>query len=667
MAPNSAIGGLLDEKFNPALTGAPSSVLPLTNGEVLIMGPAATSLDGPPFYSVLQSDGTPDFVFNFKASAARFLAGPPIAFLQADGRIVLTYAGQSPTFAQLFLPAWSVRLNPDGSPDETYAPHAATYQGVPYQDALPAFQLSNGDYLSLPGAGDMLDTSGGLVRRLASNGALDSTFTPWAGYQGTPGLVAPVAFDTHGRPWIGAQRLNADGSPDSSFKLAVPAGAIPNATMAVGDQLLVAYTIPADTDGPQTGLARLNSDGSLDSTYGGFLMSDDLIIPEIAAFAPDGSAYLTVIPNSGSQEIIWTANVRGRSPARTRATVTPALTTYGFYQGTYRSGLMRFSNNGAFDPNDRLNDCYDLALSPTGMVFASGSQMYAWGYFQSFNSEARAYLVRLNMSAGDQSAAVVNVSARATTGSGSAALTAGFIVAGTGSDAVLVRGVGPSLTGYGVSDALAAAQLTLFDGQQAAIASNSDWQSSPSQNIAAVSQLVGAFPLTGAGDAALLVTLTSGDYTAQVTGDSGATGVALAEVYDVNLGNQPRGAAHLSNVSARAPTSSGINTLTVGFVVSGPNNQRVLIRATGPGLLPFGVTGALPDPELKIFAAQTLVADDTTADTDPLAVAATQVIGAFEGADVETCLTLAPGTYTAEVASQSGVSGVALLEVYEVP
>lgn len=126
---------------------------------------------------------------------------------------------------------------------------------------------------------------------------------------------------------------------------------------------------------------------------------------------------------------------------------------------------------------------------------------------------------------------LANISARAQVGTGNGILIAGFVVHGAGAKRVLIRGVGPRLLDYGVSGVLADPALQLFkDG--ALVAANDDWGGTPALSTAAAT--VGAFPLSqGSKDAALLVTLPAGVYTAQVSGVDGTTGVALVEIYDV--------------------------------------------------------------------------------------------------------------------------------------
>jgi hypothetical protein len=129
---------------------------------------------------------------------------------------------------------------------------------------------------------------------------------------------------------------------------------------------------------------------------------------------------------------------------------------------------------------------------------------------------------------------LLNVAARMNVGTGEAALSAGFVIAGNAPKTVLIRAVGPSLAAFGVAGVLADPQIVLFSGSSQ-IASDDNWESGSSSAtlISTTSARVGAFPLpTGSKDAALLATLQPGVYTVQVTGVGNTTGVALVEVYE---------------------------------------------------------------------------------------------------------------------------------------
>ncbi len=134
-------------------------------------------------------------------------------------------------------------------------------------------------------------------------------------------------------------------------------------------------------------------------------------------------------------------------------------------------------------------------------------------------------------------------------------------------------------------------------------------------------------------------------------------------------------ASRLVNLSTRANAGTGDATLIPGFFVAGTQPKRVLVRAVGPGLAGFGVTGALARPELTLRRADgSVVAANrgwdlgTTAETTAL-TATMAGAGAFAlprgGGDCALVATLEPGAYTAPVTSADGGTGVALVEAYE--
>ncbi len=129
----------------------------------------------------------------------------------------------------------------------------------------------------------------------------------------------------------------------------------------------------------------------------------------------------------------------------------------------------------------------------------------------------------------------VNFSARGLAGTGEGALIGGFVVGGNQPKRVLIRGVGPTLKSYGVSQALADPVLTLYH-DQVVIATNDDWGLNDNAGaIAAAAQSIGAFSLGSAsGDAALLLALPPGVYSVVVSAKGTAEGVALVEIYDAD-------------------------------------------------------------------------------------------------------------------------------------
>ena len=138
-------------------------------------------------------------------------------------------------------------------------------------------------------------------------------------------------------------------------------------------------------------------------------------------------------------------------------------------------------------------------------------------------------------SAGSGVAGLVNLSARTRVGTGSELLITGFVIAGSEPKRLLIRGVGPALAGFGVGGVLADPQLALYrQGSSAVLRQNDDWGLGGATAPAAAAAQAGAFALpANSRDAALLVVLEPGAYTAQISGAGGGTGVALLELYDV--------------------------------------------------------------------------------------------------------------------------------------
>lgn len=257
---------------------------------------------------------------------------------------------------------------------------------------------------------------------------------------------------------------------------------------------------------------------------------------------------------------------------------------------------------------------------------------------------------------------LTNLSVRTTAGSGQNTLIVGFTVSG-GTKPVLVRGVGPGLAPFGVSDALADPKLELFDETTKRM-ENDNWL----PNDASVFRSLGAFELaSNSGDAALVAALAAGSYTAQLSGRGNTSGVALVELYDAGGGS----GAKLGNVSARSRVGAGDGVLIAGFTIAGTGARTLLIRAVGPTLAAFNVVGPLADPQLELFQAgraSPLAAND---DWDNSLADMFGRVGAFpltrNSKDAMLVVTLPPGSYTAQVSGTGNSTGVGLVEVYEIP
>jgi hypothetical protein len=130
---------------------------------------------------------------------------------------------------------------------------------------------------------------------------------------------------------------------------------------------------------------------------------------------------------------------------------------------------------------------------------------------------------------------LVNISTHALVRSGPnvEVFTGGFVIHGSAPKKVLIRAAGPALVAYGIPNFLTDPVLTVVSGQTV-VGMNDDWGSNGIASTRSVFSTCGAFDWSdNSKDAALIITLQPGAYTAQVIGKNGAPGVALVEVYEV--------------------------------------------------------------------------------------------------------------------------------------
>jgi hypothetical protein len=242
-----------------------------------------------------------------------------------------------------------------------------------------------------------------------------------------------------------------------------------------------------------------------------------------------------------------------------------------------------------------------------------------------------------------------------------------------GRKSVLLRAAGPALLSLGVSNAVADPRLSLIAGANrgSELAANDNWNQA-SVGPADFARL-GAFPFAaGSLDSAMMQQLPADSYTAIAAGVNGTTGVTLVEAYDADATPGRPAGPRLLNLSTRGIAAGGDDALIAGFVVSGTQPRRLLLRAIGPALASLGVDGFLTDPTLTVFRGRIPIAtnDDWEISRSAAAIAATaQRVGAFAlgaaGLDAALLLTLAPGPYTAIVSGADGRAGIALIEIYD--
>jgi glucose/arabinose dehydrogenase len=184
-------------------------------------------------------------------------------------------------------------------------------------------------------------------------------------------------------------------------------------------------------------------------------------------------------------------------------------------------------------------------------------------------------------------------------------------------------------------------------------------------------------PVTGATSAILVLaganSSDAGTYTCTVTNSAGSVESAPASLSVDASAPPPR----LIDISTRGLVGTGSNVLIAGFIVGGTTSKTVLIRASGPaiGAAPYNVPGTLPDPQLQLYGQGSpapLLATNAGWSGNPQVSAEAAAVGAFPWTDPSSkdsalLISLPPGAYTAQVSGASGDTGVALVEVYDVP
>ncbi|OIR08242.1 extracellular endo-alpha-(1-_5)-L-arabinanase 2 precursor [mine drainage metagenome] len=394
--------------------------------------------------------------------------------------------------------------------------------------------------------------------------------------------------------------------------------------------------------------------------------------------AGDAAAYSVVVANSVAAFQSQPAVLSVSAPAGPAISVQPesqdvdAGTSYTFSVTATGTGTLSYQwhFNGTDIPG-ATGSSYTIAS-----VAAANAGAYTVTVTDSAgNVTSSNALLAVSYPTPNSDARLSALSCRAVVGNGSDVLIPAFIVGGTGSQQVVVRASGPALAQYGITDTLAQPKMELHRvGVDATVATNVGWSSGTADATAALQAAflkVGlpAFPV-GSADSAMIVTVSAGQaYTVVVRGADGTGGTSLVELYELG-GN----AAPLTALSCRAMVGTGDKILVPGIIISGTKPRELIIRASGPALNQYGVTGTLAQPRLELFSGTTKIAENvgwsTAANAATVATVSPKVGLANFPAGSPDCailVTLKPGIYTAQVSGLGGTTGVALVEVYVVP
>jgi uncharacterized delta-60 repeat protein len=588
--------------------------------------------------------------------------------IQTDGKIIVagwTENGSNPNFTPHHSVA-IVRYNADGSLDASFG------NGGKVTSALSADRAEGYDIAVQPdgkiivaGKWNISFQTDFLLLRYNSNGTPDSSFgnggVVTTAFSSDIDIVYSVLLQPDGKIIAGGvvgnpngfvfglARYNSDGSLDTSFgtggkvTTAFPENGAGISSLALQpDGRIVAV---GDDNADSFALARYNTNGTLDTSFGA------------------GGEVITYFPTSGGS---------GRNPAQAYAgkVESNGQIIAGGYDNNY-AALVRYNTNGAIDSTfgtggevktdyRRLTHIDALALQADGKLVAAGpafEAVQANGYFRDFG------LARYITAVAGEPGHLLNISTRLNVGIDPNVLIAGFVVSGTSSKQVLIRGLGPTLSDFGVAGALADPTLQLHhadaQGHDMLVASNDNWK----QTQQAAIEATGKAPPHDS-EAAILQTLAPGNYTAILAGISGTSGVGLVEVYDLaaTAGSQ------LGGISSRGFVGTGDNAMIGGFTVQGTSFKKVIVRALGPTLRDFGVSNALADPVLELHDPNgtLLASNDNWKSTQRSEIAAS---GFAPPNDLESAVirTVVPANYTAIVRGVNSTTGTALLEVYQLP
>jgi uncharacterized delta-60 repeat protein len=459
--------------------------------------------------------------------------------LQPDGKILL--AGDFSQFNQQSR-ASLARLNPDGSLDSTFDPgnsHLTTINSIALQT----------DGKIIAGGRHGFDENGFAIamRRFNDNGTLDSSFDVKA----TLGITDTCDADTiyqvaalpDGKVMFAADvmhsdcltffarssrvyRVIADGSADPSYisgigtNTAVFSFALqPDGELVLGGAFSTYNTVPA------VGLARLFNQPLLFSsllnisTRLNVLTEDKVLIGGL------------IITGNDPKTVLF----RAIGPSLSDFGVTGALGDPILELHDSTGALIAFNDNWKQNQEDLIGSSL---IPPRNLAEAAIIKTLMPGSYTAIvrgnNNTTGIALVEAYDLDNAADSRLGNISTRGFVDLGDNVMSGGFIVAGKGgSQRVIVRAIGPSLSNLGVSGALEDPTLELHDGSGTTIASNDNWKLRPDGTSQQAEIEATTIPPTNDLESALVQTLPPGNYTAVVRGNNNTTGIALVEVYNL--------------------------------------------------------------------------------------------------------------------------------------
>ena len=255
----------------------------------------------------------------------------------------------------------------------------------------------------------------------------------------------------------------------------------------------------------------------------------------------------------------------------------------------------------------------------------------------------------------------VNLSTRMRVQAGDKVAIGGFIISGSAPKHIVVRGIGPSLIRFNLTDVLADPILELHGPNGFVTVINDNWRDTQAMAIEATG-LAPTYDLESAIDA----TLAPGAYTAVLRGKNNTSGIGLVELYDLS----PEAASNLENISTRAFADIGNNIVIAGMVLGeGTTLDSVIVRGIGPSLAPtfFPASAVLANPTLELRDENgTLILTNDDWQDNPVQAAAITAAGLAPSNSRESAIaaSLPPGFYTVLLGGLNDTTGIGLVEIY---
>jgi uncharacterized repeat protein (TIGR01451 family) len=334
---------------------------------------------------------------------------------------------------------------------------------------------------------------------------------------------------------------------------------------------------------------------------------------------------------SGSPTFVSTANVAGDGQYNSGPFVPSAPGTYRFVANYSGDNNNKATANACGDPTESVVVTAPTPTpspTPTATPTATPSQ-------------------------------AVNLSTRLRAETGDKVMIAGFIITGNVPKDVVLRGLGPSLSRFGLTDLLQDPVLELRGSSGNLIFGNDNWKDTQRSLIEGT-----PFQPTDDRESVIVTTLPPTAYTVILAGKNQTTGVGTVEVYDNNAAVD----SQLANISTRGFVQTQDKVMIGGFTLGVSNNPtRIAVRGLGPSLTQFGLSNVLADPTLELRDANgaLLVAnDDWQSDGASAAQLTANGLALPNPKEAGIFVLLPGGQFTAILAGKNGGIGIGLVEIY---